>query len=79
MNFVKAEVKKWSLLTSYLWDGTDANTVDERTLQNLTFLWETKNGGKKGKKKKMKNKKSRRKTISNGQESTSTTTSQQHG
>lgn len=37
-NFVKAEVKKWSLLSSYLWDSTDANTVDERTLQNLTFL-----------------------------------------
>lgn len=50
VNFVKAEVKKWSLLSSYLWDGTDANTVDERTLQNLTFLQETKNGGKKVKK-----------------------------
>lgn len=27
-------------LRSHLWDGTNTNTVDERTLENLAFLQE---------------------------------------
>lgn len=41
VNSVKAEVRKLSFPRSHLWDGTNTDTVDERTLKNLAFLQET--------------------------------------
>lgn len=40
MNVVETEARKLSFRRSHLWDGTNANTVDEGTLENLAFLQE---------------------------------------
>lgn len=46
MTFVKADVRRLSFQRSHLRDGTDTNTVDEGTLENLALLGETGAGRK---------------------------------